>query len=183
MTRELRLAPITIVGLTVVSVGLAWYAFMSGSVPADRDEPPGLDASSIDLATGTREGTISAYGMVPGDAITAAVTVANSGREPMTYVMRRGLISAGGTQLASALVLTIKTVGSSCADFDGTTLFDGPLDEAAFGSEGTGHPLPAATAEILCFRVALPADTPDALQGAATTVALSFRGSSQAAVR
>lgn len=181
MTRERRLAAFTILGLIVVCIWLGANAVMSGW--RSGDDLRRLEISSIDLATGARDATLSARGMAPGDAVTAAITVANSGRRPMTYAMSRGLVSAGGAALATALTLTIKTVGSSCADFDGTTLFDGPLDEAAFGSEANGRPLPAATAEILCFRIGLPFDTGNALQGAATTVTLSFGASTQAAVR
>ena len=85
--------------------------------------------------------------------------------------------------LAAELLFTVRTVGSSCADFDGTSLFEGPLDEASFGMDGSGRPLPAATAEILCFRAALPLDAANAVQGAATTVTLSFRADSPAAAR
>lgn len=183
MTRRRRLSAPTIVGLTVVCLGLGSNAIMSCSQPADGGAPRRLEISSIDLTTGTRDAILEARGMVPGDAVTAAVTVTNSGRQPMTYAMSRGLVSAGGAALSAALVLTIKTIGSSCADYDGTTLFDGPLDEAAFGGEGNGRPLLAATAEILCFRAALPLDVDNALQGAATTATLSFGSSWQAAVR
>ncbi|MDQ2966217.1 MAG: hypothetical protein M3R57_10255, partial [Chloroflexota bacterium] len=81
-----------------------------------------------------------------------------------------------------ALVLTVRTIGASCADRNGMTLFDGPLDEAAFGLQDNGRLLPAATAEILCFRVALPLDADNGLQGMTTTVTLSFGAKWQAAV-
>jgi len=182
MTRERQLAALAILGLGVVCLGLGYDA-ISRSGSADGGDPARLETASIELTTGTGDATLSARGMAPGDGVTAAITVANSGRRPMTYAMSRGLVSAGGAALAAALILTIKTVGSSCADFDGTTLFDGPLDEAAFGTETNGRPLPGATAEILCFRATLPFDTGNALQGAATTVTLAFSAGSQAAVR
>jgi hypothetical protein len=96
--------------------------------------------------------------------------------------MSRGAVSVDGSALAAALVLTIKTIGSSCEDQDGTTLFDGPLDAADVGSEGNGRPLAAATAEILCLRVELPRDTDNKLQGAAATISLTFGSTRQAAV-
>lgn len=182
MIRRRGLKAFTIVGLAILCLGLGANAIMSGSRLAGGDDLRRLAISSIDLSTGTRDAILSARGMVPGDAVTAAVTVANSGRQPMAYAMSHGLVSAHGAALSAALVLTIKTIGSSCADDNGTTLFDGPLDEAAFGTEGNRRPLPAATAEILCFRVALPADADDGLQGGATTVPLSFGASSQAAI-
>jgi hypothetical protein len=183
MTRGRWLEAITIVGLAVVSIGLGWNTIASGSRPRDAGDPHRLEVSSIDLTTGSRDATFSAQGMAPGDAYTTAITVANPGREAMTYTMSHDPVSTGGALLSAALLITIKTVGSSCADDDGTILYDGPLDAAAFGSQGNGRPLAAATAEILCFRAALPLDAGNELQGAATTVTLSFGASLQSAVR
>lgn len=182
MTRERRLALLAILGLGVLFLGLAYDA-ISRPRSADPGDPARFEAASIELSSGTGGGTLSARGMAPGDAVTAAITVSNSGRRPMTYGMSLGPVPAGGAALAAALVLTIKTVGSSCADFDGATLFDGPLNEAAFGSAAIGRPLPAATAEILCFRTTLPFATGNALQGSATTVTLTFNAGWQTALR
>ena len=183
MTRARRLATVVLVGVTVVGVGLGSNGVLSSLRPARGGEPQHLEISSLDLTMGTRDAVLSAHGMLPGDVVTAAVTVSNSGRQSMTYAMSRGLVSAGGAALSAALVLTIKTIGSSCADFDGETLFEGPLDQAAFGSPANGRPLPAATADILCFRAALPRAADDGLQGAATTITLSFGSRSLASLR
>jgi hypothetical protein len=180
MTRGRRPSASTIV-LTAVSLGLGANAIMSGTRPSDLGVERRLEVSTIDLNTGSRDATLSARGMVPGDAVTAAVTVANSGRQPVSYGMSHGLVATDGAALSAALVLTIKTSGSSCADFDGATLFDGSLAEATFGGEGDGRPLPAATAEILCFRAALPRGADNRLQDGATTITLTFSSTLQAA--
>ena len=183
MTRRQRLIASTIVGLAGLSVALGWNAFRSGALPADADDRSRLESASLDLTTGALDAVISAHDMVPGDTVTAAITISNSGPTPMTYGMRRVGMTAGGAMLAADLLFTVRTVGSSCADFDGTSLFEGPLDAAAFGIDGGGRLLPAATAEILCFRAALPLDADNSLQGAATTVTLSFAADSPAATR
>ena len=154
----------------------------SGRAGGD-DDQHSLEISSIDLTTGAQEATLSARDMVPGDAVTAAVTVVNSSSQPMTYAMSSDLVSVGSAALAKSMVLTIKTIGSSCTEFDGTTLFEGPVSEATFGHDGEGRRLAAATADILCFRASLPIDADDELQGATSTVALVFDVSRQAAVR
>jgi hypothetical protein len=184
MTGRGRVAVFTIVGLAVVCVGQAFMLMTiePSSSPDDPGEPSRLDIASIDLATGGRDGTLSARDMVPGDVVSGAVTVANSGNRPLTYAMSQTVAPADGADLAAALNVTIKAIGSSCADFDGAILYDGPLDEAAIGSEASGRSLPAATAQILCFRVELPIESDDALQQTATMVTLSFRTSRQAAV-
>lgn len=182
MTRGWRLAGLTvIVGLAAVCLVFAWNVITARPPSVRGGNPPRMQISSIDLATGDRYAAISADSMVPGVDVTAAVTVVNSGREPTTYVMSRGPVSADGAELSAALLLTIRTVGSSCADFDGSILFDGHLDDAAIGSDGDRRPLAAATAEILCFRAALPLDASNALLGATTTVTLAFDASFTAA--
>ena len=174
MIAGLSVSGLAIVGLTVVSVGLAAVGIVSNLAPDVEVNPPSLETSSIDLTTGSDDGTLSAFDMIPGDVVAATITVANSGSEPMTYGMRRGRVGGGGALLAATLQLTIRAVGTSCAAFDGVVLFDGQLDEAVFGGDGDRRPLAAATADILCLRVVLPTDTDDSLQGAATTIVLSF---------
>jgi hypothetical protein len=180
MTSRRGMAALALVGLMGLCLGLGLNIVVGNSGSADEVN---LEISSIDLASGAGDATIWATNMMPGDTVATAVTVANSGRQPMNYAVSRGLVAADGAILSKALVLTIKTIGSSCADFDGTTLFDGPLDEAGFGNEGSGRSLPGATAEILCFRAALPLAADNQLQGLATTVSLSFGSIRQAATR
>lgn len=182
MTRERRLVALAILGLGVLCLGLGYDAIARARF-VDPGDPARFETTSIELSTGTGDATLSARDMAPGDAVTAAITVSNPGPRPMTYGMSLALASAGEAALASALVLTIKTVGSSCTDFNGTTLFNGPLNQATFGSAANGRPLPAATAEILCFRAALPFGTGNVLQGSTTTVTMTFNAGWQAALR
>jgi hypothetical protein len=169
-------------GLAFLSVAFGSVGVVSCTRIARADDAT-LAISSLDLGSGTRVATLSAHNMAPGDRVTTALTVVNSSDRPVSYAMRAELGPADGAPLAAALILTIKTVGSSCARFDGTTLFGGSLAEAAVGREGGGRPLLAATAEILCFRTELPADTGNALQLTATTVTLTFDAPAQEAVR
>jgi hypothetical protein len=183
MNRRRRGALYAMVGLAALGAGLGTIAIISGSSLAGGDDGRHLDVSSIDLTVGTGEASLRARNMVPGDIVTSVVTVVNSGGQPMTYSMTHGLVSADGFPLANALILTIKTVGSSCTAFDGVTLFEGPVSEAAFGHDDTGRPLAAATADILCLRSSLPIDGENELQGAASTIALVFEATRQTAVR
>jgi hypothetical protein len=183
MTPGRRFGPFALVGLMVVSLGLGGDGTVSNSRAADTGDGNRLEISSIDLTSGPRDSIFSARGMVPGDTAQATITLANPGRQPMSYTMHRGPVSPGGSALAAALIVTVKTAGSSCADFDGITLYDGPLLEAGFGSEGIGRLLPAASAEILCFHAVLPRSAGNALQGQSATVTLTFGASWQGAAR
>ena len=133
-----------------------------------------LQIATLDLSTGPGDAILSAQGMAPGDVATGVFTVTNSSRGSFTYAMHHGTISAGGAALGAALRLTIRTVGSSCPDFDGSVLYAGQLDKATFGDGPTARVLAGATADILCFRAELPIEVGNGLQGMATTVHLSF---------
>ena len=146
-------------------------------VPAPRRADDGdrkLHVSTLDLTGERRAAVLSGEGMIPGDEVDGALTLANPGSSSLTYRMVHGLVATEDT-LAAALVLEIRTIGRSCDDFDGSVLYQGPISAATFG-----HPpqqpraLAAASAEILCFRAQLPLDAGNALQGAATSVSFRF---------
>ena len=118
--------------------------------------------------------TLSA--MMPGDANTQALTIANAG----TGALRYSLTTVATNTLGDTLTLTAKTVGTSCATFDGTTVLAATiLDGAAIGNPTQGadsgdRTLAAAASEILCFRVSLPLATGNALQGISSAVTFTF---------
>ena len=72
------------------------------------------------------------------------------------------MVSAATNTLGSTLQLTVKTLGTDCATFDGTTVvgptaLDGALiGNAAPGAQAGDRVLTAATNEVLCFQVSLP---------------------------
>jgi hypothetical protein len=183
MTRGRGLLVFTVVGMAVIGAGLGSKSIIARLRSEERGEPGRLGTTSIDLAAGAGQATLSAHDMGPGDTTAAAITMSNSGARPITYAMSHDPVPADGLALAAALRLTVKTAGTSCADFDGTTLFDGSLDEAAFGGDENGRPLPAATAEILCFRVTLPSEAGNRFQAATAIVTLTFGSTLQGAVQ
>lgn len=60
--------------------------------------------------------------MLPGDAVTAPLLVKNTGTGALRYSMAT-TISNETKALGSQLQIQIKTLGTSCADFDGTLLY------------------------------------------------------------
>jgi hypothetical protein len=180
MTAAQSVAAATIVGVSAICVWLLSTA-LSPSRPVDGDRPNRLAISSIDLATGSQDAVFSARDLVPGDSASAAITVVNSGAETLRYAIHGGRVSAGSPALAAALILTVRAVGSSCPAFDGDLLYEGSPDALAAGDGVGGRLLPAATAEILCFRASLALDAGNDLQGLTTTVVVSFDASIETA--
>jgi hypothetical protein len=84
-----------------------------------------------------------------------------------------------GKALRDLMTLVIKISGTSCAAFDGTTLYSGVIASAALGNPGVGQQtgdrqLAAAASEQLCFRAAMPTSATNAYQQAATTATFTF---------
>jgi spore coat-associated protein N len=114
--------------------------------------------------------------MMPGDNNTQALTIANAG----TGALRYSLTTVATNVLGDELTLTVKTLGSGCGAFDGTSVLAAtPLDGAAIGSSAQGanagdRALAAASSEVLCFRVSLPLATGNASQGISSSVTFTF---------
>jgi hypothetical protein len=173
MTGRRRLGVWVVAILAFVGLGLLARLFVFDR-PSTEAHDLTLQVATLDVSAGPGDAILTAQGMAPGDVATGVFTVTNSSRGPLTYTMHHGTISADRAALGAALQLTIRAVGSSCADFDGAVLYAGPLDEATFGDGPTVRDLAGATADILCFRAALPIEAGNGLQGTATAVRLSF---------
>ena len=162
-----------LLGLSVVSLGAG---AMSLALFTDSAASTGTFASgTIDIASSPAV-PFTVTAMVPGDSQTAALTLANSG----TAALRYSLGTAATNTLGDALQLTVKTTGTSCATFDGTTVLAATaLDGATFGDPAQGaqtgdRSLAAGASEVLCFRVSLPLATGNAMQAQSSSATFTF---------
>ena len=163
--------------LLAVSVGTLGAGMVSLAYFTDSDSTAGSFSAGT-IALGLSTATVyNVSGMFPGDVQNATLTLTNSGSGQLRYSMTTAVTSGPG--LAGQLTATIKSRGTSCALFDGTSLYSGALGSAAFGNPavtGTvGDPtLNSGANTDLCFRVSLPTGTNDTFQGAATAVTFTF---------
>jgi spore coat-associated protein N len=139
----------------------------------------GFTTGTIVLSTNPATALLTAGSMVPGDTVAGTLVVSNAGTAQLRYAMTSASTNADGKGLMNQLALTVKTLGTSCAAFDGATLYTGALSTAAFGNPAQGaqagdRTLNAASSETLCFQANLPLATGDAFQGAATTATFTF---------
>jgi hypothetical protein len=137
-----------------------------------------FSTGSVDISTTPATALFTVSTMMPGDTENRQLTVTNSGTARLRYAMSTTVDN--GPALAGQLELTVKTLGTSCAAYDGTTLV-GPtaLGGAGFGDvspgpQGGERELAAAASEELCFRVHLPDTTGNAFEDASTTVTFTF---------
>lgn len=162
------------------------YALWSDTVPVSGVT---ISSGTLDLKVNTLD-AVPAYtdlnlsGMVPGNTVAGILTVRNAGTIPLTYYATAAATNADGKGLGAALV--VKVTGDStvtgtapartCA---GTalattgTVFAGNL----VGAPATQRALAAGASETLCVQATLPTTAASSLQGATTTVSLTFTAS------
>ena len=164
--------------LLSVSVGTLGAGVFSLAYFTDTDTTNGSFATgTIKLDVSPISALFAVTGMLPGDTQNSTLTLTNNGTGQLRYSMTTAV--TGAAPLAGQLDALVKTKGTSCAAFDGTTLYSGKLNLAAFGNPavtGTvGDPtLNSGSTDDLCFRVSLPASTNDTFQGVSTAVTFTF---------
>lgn len=136
--------------------------------------------ATVNLGLNTTNALLTVSSMLPGDKVTAPLTITNSGTGALRYAMSS---SATPSTLADGMTGTIRTGVTTCttAGFTGTgsQLVTGALSSLAFGSSAQGaqagdRTLAASASETLCFQAELPLAAANALQGITSTVTFTF---------
>ena len=140
-----------------------------------------FSTGTVDISTSPTSALVTFAGMVPGDTVTAPLTVSNAGTLQLRYAMSTSI--SGSTTLSDGLELQIKSGVTTCttAGFgtDGTSLYNSTLTSGAIGSPAQGgqagdRTLNPSASEVLCFQVRLPSNAGTGLQGLSTTATFTF---------
>ena len=140
-----------------------------------------FSTGSVDISTSPTSALVTFSAMVPGDTVTAPLTVSNAGTLQLRYAMSTSI--SGSTTLSDGLELQVKSGVTTCttAGFgtDGTSLYNSTLTAGAIGSSAQGgqagdRTLNASANEVLCFQVRLPSNAGTGLQGLSTTATFTF---------
>jgi predicted ribosomally synthesized peptide with SipW-like signal peptide len=125
--------------------------------------------------------SLTSANLMPGDTKNSSVTVQNDGSSQLRYAVSAASTNTDSQNLRGALTLTVKTLGTNCSTFDGTTLYNGTLGattaivgDPTQGAQTGDRNLNATANEVLCFRLQLPIGTSNAYQGATTTTTFTF---------
>jgi len=163
---------------TIVTVGAGAFSLAiftdSQAVGANA-----FTTGTITLGLAPASALLTSAAMMPGDTVNGSLAVSNTGTGQLRYSMTSSSTNADAKALRDQITLTISTLGTSCAVFDGTSLYTGALSAAAFGSNAQGaqagdRTLNASSSETLCFRASLALSTGNTFQGAATTTTFTF---------
>ncbi len=126
-TKALLSAAVVLVGVALIAVTSLALFTDSAAVPANT-----FSTGTIDITTSPTTALVTMSTMVPGDQVTAPLTVLNNGSLALRYAM-----TATTTEdtLAAQLVLTVKSTVTSCTNANwastGTTLYSGILGSVA----------------------------------------------------
>ena len=135
-------------------------------------------SGSVDISTSPASAFVTMSNMAPGDSVTDQVTVSNGGTLELRYALTTSATNTDSLDLRDALTLTIKTLGTNCATFDGTQLYTGTLASGAIGNPAQGEDtgdrtLAASGSDDLCFKVDFPSGATGP-EDAATTATFTF---------
>ncbi len=138
-----------------------------------------FSTGTIVLGLSPTSALLTSSSLMPGDNVNGTLLVSNTGTGQLRYAMSSASTNTDAKGLAAQMTLTIKTLGTSCATFDGTTVFSGALSAAALGSNAAGaqagdRTLSGAASETLCFRASLPIASGNGFQNATTTTTFTF---------
>ena len=135
-------------------------------------------SGSVDISTNPASAFVTMSNMAPGDSVTDQVTISNDGTLELRYAVTTVATNTDSLDLRDALTLTIRTLGTDCATFDGTQLYTGTLANGAIGNPAQGEDagdrtLAASGNEDLCFKVEFPSGAMEP-EAAATTATFTF---------
>lgn len=174
--------------LGAVSLGLAAVVGVtvgqSGAIYSDSDPVAGnsFSTGTVDIAAAAGA-SLTVSGMVPGGAVTAPLTITNSGTAALRYAV---LATTTDGSLGSSLGLVFRTWSAgdpSCAAFNGSLLYAGYLGPIAsfplIGSNAQGpqvgdRTLSAGQSEKVCAQVHMPLAYDNGLASKSTTTTFTF---------
>jgi len=173
-----RLVGLMLVIAAIGTIGAASYSLATFTSTAAAGGN-GFTTGTIILGSSPATAFLTAGAMVPGDTVSGSLVIANTGTGQLRYAMTSSSTNTDGKGLANQMTLTVATLGTSCAAFDGAILYAGALASAAFGNPATGaqpgdRTLDPASSETLCFKTTLPGSTGNVFQSATTTTTLTF---------
>jgi hypothetical protein len=140
---------------------------------------------SVDLTVTPGSAILSMGAMMPGDSITAPVTVTNTGGSAMRYTIKS---TTSESILAGQLNITVKAGVATCdgTGFSGSGLvLYGPaalgsttgtklVGDPAQGAQAGDRPLAAGANEVLCLQILLPSSTDNSYLSRTTTATFDF---------
>jgi len=176
------LVVLLLVGVVAASLGVASNAIWTDSEDVDANV---FSTGTLDISTNPTTALVTYSDMAPGDSTGGqSLTVTNAGGLDLRYAVTMTADNTDTKGLYAELDLTIREEGTDCTTFDGAVLYgpDSPFlltgnligDPTQGADTGDRTLTTASPSEVLCFKVDLPIDAPNSVQGASTTAVFTF---------
>ena len=150
------------------------------SVPANA-----FATGTIDISTTPTSALVTFSNMLPGDQVTAPITVTNAGANQLRYAITS---TTTENTLAAQLDLTVKSGVTTCTNggfgASGTVIYTtgdlgnttavNVVGDPAQGAQSGDRTLNGSANEVLCFNVSLPLATGNTYQGLTSTATFAF---------
>lgn len=168
------------VGATVVLAGVPWAFTQAVFTDSETVTGNAFTTKTIDLGLSLTDSLLNLTTLLPGDKVTAPLTITNSGDGDLRYAMSSSstlaTLTDGMTGTVRSGVTTCSTAGFLAT---GSQVVTGTLSSLGFGSANQGadsgdRTLAAGASEVLCFQAELPLGALNALQGLSATVTFTF---------
>lgn len=184
--RARPLLALATVALAITSIGTGVFSLAlftsTATVGANT-----FTAGTIVIGTSPTTALLTASNMMPGDSVTAPITVSNTGTSQLRYAVTAATTDPDTKALRTQLTVGVKSGVTTCTTAgygaSGTTVTSatvlGTTTLNVFGDPTTGaqagdRTLNSGANETLCFQVTLPLATGNAYQGATATTTFSF---------
>ena len=173
------------VALAITSLGAGVFslAYFTSSATVGANT---FTAGTIEIGTNPTTALLTLNPMMPGDSVTAPLTVSNTGTAQLRYAITAATTNPDTKDLRSQLTITVKSAVTTCTNAgfaaDGTsvrsTIALGATTvvagDVATGAQTGDRNLNAGTNEVLCFQVSLPGATGNPYQGATAVTTFTF---------
>ena len=164
----------------VLALGVTTFSSLALFSDSETSADNTFSTATLDLTVAPASTAITGLDLIPGDRVTAPLTITNSGSLDLRYSM---ISVTTEDVLAGELVMSIKTGVATCdsANFGatGTVVFNGVLGatgpgvnvlgDSAQGDQPGDRVLAPAANEVLCIDVQLPLSASNATQGITST--------------
>ncbi|MGP9490165.1 hypothetical protein ACT3UD_14375 [Glutamicibacter sp. 287] len=183
-TRSIRIKAILSMGILVGFGAVSTLAAWTGTATATSNISSATVALGVGATAGAANATtyqmpITGNNLYPGTSSASTVVVKNTGTISAPYTVQGKITESGASTLGAGLNISVKigaTVsgsGSNVTCSGGTTIVSKSAG-AQFNGSSTPRSLDSGASELLCIQYSLPTTAANSLQGATTSIGLTF---------
>ena len=177
-------------GVILTTMAVASTALVTGAVFTDTERVDGsqFTTGTVDVSTTPTTTILESPNLAPGDTVTGVIEMKNSGSLEYRYAATDFATNEDGKELHTQLQLAVYAVSTRSQCTKSATSSMTPLgskagvsltEENLFGKRTQGadtgdRTLASGDSELLCVRVDLPLETPNAFQAASSSLTFGF---------